>query len=216
MQTIIFATQNAGKVREIKDMLHPRYDVLTMREAGVELSIEETGTTFLDNALIKARSVSDALAEKGQDSIVIADDSGIEIDFFDRKPGIYSSRWLGEDTPYEIKNQIVLDRMKEVPDDKRTARYVCALVAVVPARLIPGDFPAAAKAQELSVVETVEGLIANEPKGNGGFGYDPIFLIPEAGQTFAEMTAEEKHAISHRGKALRALIQLFQSHHLLD
>lgn len=111
MQTIIFATQNAGKVREIKDMLHPRYDVLTMREAGVELSIEETGTTFLDNALIKARSVSDALAEKGQDSIVIADDSGIEIDFFDRKPGIYSSRWLGEDTPYEINNQIVLDRM---------------------------------------------------------------------------------------------------------
>ena len=148
--------------------------------------------------------------------IVIADDSGIEIDFFDRKPGIYSSRWLGEDTPYEIKNQIVLDRMKEVPDDKRTARYVCALVAVVPARLIPGDFSAAAKAQELSVVETVEGLIAHEPKGNGGFGYDPIFLIPEAGQTFAEMTAEEKHAISHRGKALRALIQLFQSHHLLD
>ena len=157
MQTIIFATQNAGKVREIKDMLHPRYDVLTMREAGVELSIEETGTTFLDNALIKARSVSDALAEKGKIPLSLPMTLVLKLNFFDRKPGIYSSRWLGEDTPYEIKNQIVLDRMKEVPDDKPDGqirvRTSCGCACSFNSR----RFSAAAKAQELSVVETVEG-----------------------------------------------------------
>lgn len=203
MQTLIIATKNAGKVREIQDITGDLCHVITMEEAGIHLEIEETGTTFTENARIKARAVWQARLDAGFHDTVISDDSGIEIDFFDKKPGIYSSRWLGEDTPYTQKNQIVLDQMKEVSDEKRTARYVCAMVAVLP------------DGRELSVLETVEGRIAEAPKGSNGFGYDPIFLIPEAGQTFAEMSAEEKHAISHRGKALRALEQQLKQEGIL-
>lgn len=203
MQTIILATKNMDKVREIKDMTGDLCHVMTMTEAGIQLEIEETGTTFTENARIKARAVWEARRAAGFADTVISDDSGIEIDFFDRQPGIYSSRWLGEDTPYTVKNQIVLDRMADVPEEKRTARYVCAMIAVLP------------DGRELAVLETVEGLIAYEPKGSHGFGYDPIFLIPEAGMTFAEMSAEEKHAISHRGKALRALELLLKGEGIL-
>ena len=132
MQTRIIATKNAGKVREIQDITGDLCHVITMEEAGIHLEIEETGTTFTENARIKARAVWQARLAAGFHDTVISDDSGIEIDFFDKKPGIYSSRWLGEDTPYTQKNQIVLDQMKEVSDEKRTARYVCAMVAVVP------------------------------------------------------------------------------------
>lgn len=203
MQTIILATKNAGKVREIKDMTGDLCRVLTMTEAGITLDVEETGTTFAENAYLKARAVWEARRKAGFSDTVISDDSGIEIDFFDRQPGIYSSRWLGEQTPYTIKNQIVLERMQDVPEDKRTARYVCAMTAILP------------DGRDLRVLETVEGRIAHAPAGSGGFGYDPIFLIPEAGLTFAEMPAEDKHAISHRGKALRALEALLKQEGIL-
>lgn len=203
MQTLILATKNAGKVREIKDITGGLCHVLTMTEAGIDIEIDETGTTFTENARIKARAVWEARRAAGFADTVISDDSGIEIDFFDRKPGIYSSRWLGEDTPYTEKNQIILDRMLNVPEPKRTARYVCAMVAVLP------------DGRELSVLETVEGLINYQPKGQNGFGYDPIFFIPQTGLTFAEMTSEAKHEISHRGKALRALAQMLRNEGIL-
>ena len=203
MQTLILATKNAGKVREIKDITGGLCHVLTMTEAGIDIEIDETGTTFTENARIKARAVWEARRAAGFADTVISDDSGIEIDFFDRKPSIYSSRWLGEDTPYTEKNQIILDRMLNVPEPKRTARYVCAMVAVLP------------DGRELSVLETVEGLINYQPKGQNGFGYDPIFFIPQTGLTFAEMTSEAKHEISHRGKALRALAQMLRNEGIL-
>ena len=203
MQTIILATKNAGKVREIKDITGDLCHVMTMTEAGVNIDIDETGTTFTENALIKARAVWEARKAVGFADTVISDDSGIEIDFFDRQPGIYSSRWLGEDTPYTEKNQIILDRMAGVPDEKRTTRYVCAMVAVLP------------DGRDLAVLETVEGLIGYEPKGSNGFGYDPIFFVPQTGLTFAEMTSEAKHAISHRGKALRVLEQMLKEEGIL-
>ena len=203
MQTIILATKNAGKVREIKDMTGDLCNVLTMTEAGVDLDIDETGTTFTENARIKARAVWEARKAAGYSDTVISDDSGIEIDFFDKQPGIYSSRWLGEDTPYTVKNQIVMDKMKDAADAQRTARYVCAMVAILP------------DGRDVAVLETVEGLIGRESKGTNGFGYDPIFVIPSAGLTFAEMSSDEKHAISHRGKALRALEQLLKQEGIL-
>lgn len=200
MKTVIAATTNQGKLREFKQIL-PDAHVITMAEAGFTEEIVEDGTSFLENAAIKARAVYTFLkSPQGQGQAfdyVIADDSGLEIDYFDKKPGIYSSRWLGADTPYTVKNQIVLDKMKEVPDKKRTARYVCAIVCI------------RADGQELSVEETAEGVIAREPSGQGGFGYDPIFLFPHLG-TFADLTAEQKNAVSHRGKALRAMKALLE------
>lgn len=203
MQTIILATKNAGKVREIKDITGDLCHVLTMTEANIDIEIDETGTTFTENARIKARAVWEARCAAGFSDTVISDDSGIEIDFFDRQPGIYSSRWLGEHTPYTEKNQIILGRMADVPKEKRTARYVCAMVAVLP------------DGRELSVLETCEGLIDHASKGSNGFGYDPIFFIPQTGLTFAEMTAEAKHEISHRGKALRVLEQMLKEEEIL-
>ena len=204
IKSVIVATKNAGKIREIRQILGEDVTVVTMSEAGFDGEINETGITFEDNALIKARTIYEAYRESGRFDLVISDDSGIEIDFFDKKPGVYSSRWLGEDTPYDIKNQIVLDKMKDAPDDKRTARYVCAIAAILK------------DGEEIIVKETAEGRIAKSPSGEGGFGYDPIFeftgepgdVLPEGllpGMTFADISPEMKHAVSHRGKALRAL-----------
>lgn len=192
MHTIILATGNKDKLREIREIL-PEDTIITMKEAGVDPEIIEDGASFLDNAFIKARTVAKALKDNQIPfDYVIADDSGLEIDFFDKKPGIYSSRWLGEDTPYSIKNQIVLDKMKEVPEEKRTARYVCAMAAV----RVDGH--------EEHTIATAEGVIGHEPSGSGGFGYDPIFVFPGMG-TFGDLTPEEKNAVSHRGKAVREL-----------
>lgn len=193
MQTIVIATKNQGKVREFLQIVQmDQVEVKSMAQMGVELEIEETGTTFEENAMIKAKAVWKALGGK---YLVLSDDSGLEIDYFDKAPGIYSSRWLGEDTSYDVKNQIVLDRMKEVPQEKRGARYVCAIAAVLP------------DGGEEIVREEMEGRIAYVPEGDGGFGYDPIIWIPECSSTVAAMTAEAKNAISHRGKALRAMKQ---------
>lgn len=189
MKRIIFATGNAGKMKEIKEILSDlNAEVLSMKEAGITVDIEENGTTFEENATIKAKAV----AQESSD-IVLADDSGLEIDYLNKEPGIYSARYLGEDTSYQIKNQVILDRLAGVPKEKRTARFVCAIAAVMP------------DGQILVTKETVEGYIGEQPAGENGFGYDPIFYVDEYGCSTAELSEEQKNEISHRGKALRAM-----------
>ena len=189
MNKIIFATGNAGKMREIKAILADLgMEILSMKEAGVTADIEENGDTYEENALIKARAVATLTGE-----IVLADDSGLEIDYLNGEPGVYSARYLGEDTPYRVKNANLIERLEGVPDEKRTARFVCAIAAVFP------------DGRELTTRATIEGRIGYEEKGEGGFGYDPIFYVPEFGRTTAELTAEEKNQVSHRGKALQLM-----------
>lgn len=189
MKRIIFATGNAGKMKEIKEILSDlNAEVLSMKEAGITVDIEENGTTFEENATIKAKAV----AQESSD-IVLADDSGLEIDYLNKEPGIYSARYLGEDTSYQIKNQVILDRLAGVPKEKRTARFVCAIAAALP------------DGQVLVTRETVEGYIGEQPAGENGFGYDPIFYVDEYGCSTAELSEEQKNEISHRGKALRAM-----------
>ena len=187
---IIFATGNAGKVREVKAILADlNMEVLSMKEAGVTSEAEENGTTFAENAVIKARDI----AERVEDAIVMADDSGLVVDALNGEPGIYSARYLGEDTSYRIKNANIIQRLEGVPVEERTARFACAIAAV-----LPGG--------EVLITEgTIEGYIGYEERGEGGFGYDPIFMVPELDRSTAELTAEEKNAISHRGKALEAM-----------
>lgn len=188
---IVFATGNAGKLREIKEILGDlELEIVSMKDAGIQAEIEEDGSTYEENALIKARAVA-ALAEAGD--IVMADDSGLEIDYLNCEPGIYSARYLGEDTSYRIKNQNLIERLDGVPDEKRTARFVCAIAAVLP------------EGRELTSRGVIEGRIGYEEKGTGGFGYDPIFRVPELGKSTAELTEDEKNAVSHRGRALRAM-----------
>ena len=189
-EKVIFATGNAGKIREAGEILGELdMEVISMKEAGVWVEPEENGTTYAENALIKARAV----AALTKDAIVLADDSGLEIDYLNKEPGIYSARYLGEDTSYDIKNQALLDRLEGVPDEKRTARFVCAIAAVFP----DGDIQV--------VRETIEGRIGYEIEGENGFGYDPIFYLEEYGCTSAAISPEEKNKISHRGKALNAV-----------
>ena len=192
MDKLVFATRNEGKLREIREIFQG-IPVMTMDEAGVHLEIEETGTTFEENALLKARAVFRALSGTGDNVLVMSDDSGIEIDFLGKAPGVYSSRFLGVDTPYEIKNRLILDKLAEAKGEDRSVRYVCAIAAVTP------------DGREVCLRQTVEGYISEEPAGNGGFGYDPIFFVPEYGRTMAQLTPEEKNKISHRGKALRKM-----------
>lgn len=181
-------------MREIRELLSDTaYTVLSMKEAGLSPEIVEDGTTFTENALIKARTVHRAAAEKGLSALVLADDSGLEVDAMNKEPGVYSSRWMGEDTSYEIKNRAIIERLEGLPEEERTARFVSAVAAVFP------------DGAEETVLGTVEGRIAHAPAGSGGFGYDPIFYVPELGVTSAELSLEEKNRISHRGKALRAI-----------
>lgn len=191
---LIFATGNEGKMKEIREILGELdYEILSMKEAGVDVDIVEDGTTFEENAIIKAKTVMEATG-----SIVLADDSGLEIDYLDKAPGIYSARFAGEDTSYDIKNRILLDRLEGVPDEERRARFVCAVAAVFPDGTVK------------VVRETIEGQIAHEIVGENGFGYDPIFYVPEYGCTTAEMTPELKNELSHRGKALRAMKKILE------
>ena len=189
MSRIIFATGNAGKMREIREIMSDmNLEILSMKEAGITTDIVEDGTTFEENAIIKAKAVA-----AFTDDIVLADDSGLEVDYLDKEPGIYSARYMGEDTPYSVKNQAILDRLEGVPKEKRTARFVCAIAAVMPDRTV------------LVTRETIEGYIGTKSAGENGFGYDPIFYVDEYGCSTAELTEEQKNAISHRGKALRAM-----------
>ena len=189
---IIFATGNEGKMKEVRMILADMdYEIVSMKEAGVEIEIIEDGKTFEENALIKATAI---MKETGE--LVLADDSGLEIDYFDKAPGVYSARYLGEDTPYEVKNRVILERMEGVAEEKRTARFVCAIAAAFP------------DGTTKTVRGTIEGIIGYESKGENGFGYDPIFYLPEYGCTSAELAPEEKNKISHRGKALQKMKEL--------
>ena len=191
-KTILFATGNRDKLREIRMIMEGSgFDILSMGEAGIDTEIEENGSTFEENALIKARTVA---ALSGH--IAMADDSGLEIDFLDGAPGIYSARFLGEDTPHSEKNKAILEKLRDVPDEERTARFVCAIACVFP------------DGREMTCRETMEGRIAYQAEGQNGFGYDPIFFLPEYGCTSASLPPEEKNRISHRGKALRKMRDL--------
>ena len=190
MKRVIFATGNEGKMREIRSILADTYpEVLSMKEAGIRTDVMEDGNTYEENALIKARAVAAA----GAEGIVMADDSGLEVDYLNREPGVYSARYMGEDTSYRIKNANLISRLEGVPEEKRTARFVCAIAAVLP------------DGRELTVRAAIEGRIGYEEKGTGGFGYDPIFYVSELEKTTAELTEEEKNQVSHRGKALRLM-----------
>lgn len=189
MDRIIFATGNEGKMKEVRQILAKlNASVVSMKEAGVNLDIVEDGDSFAENALIKARAV---WAETKD--VVLADDSGLVVDYLEGEPGIYSARYMGEDTPYDIKNRAVIERLKDAKEAERTARFVCAIAAVLP------------DGTELVTEGVMEGMIAFEPAGSGGFGYDPILYLPEYGKTSAQLDAEEKNRISHRSRALEAM-----------
>ena len=176
-------------MREIREILADTYpEILSMKEIGIQADVEEDGATYEENALIKARAVAAACGD-----LVLADDSGLEIDYLGREPGVYSARYLGEDTPYSVKNAELIRRLEGVPQEQRTARFVCAIAAVLP------------DGRELTVRGTIEGRIGCEERGRNGFGYDPIFYVPELGKSTAELTQEEKNRVSHRGKALRLM-----------
>lgn len=189
MKKIIFATGNQDKMREIREILSDLdAEILSLKDAGIKADIVEDGTTFEENAEIKARAISEITGE-----IVLADDSGLEIDYLNKEPGIYSARYMGEDTSYHIKNKNLIDRLEGVPDEQRTARFVCAIAAAFPDGTMK------------TVRGVMEGRIGYEERGENGFGYDPIFFLPEYGMSSAEISREEKNKISHRGKALRMI-----------
>ena len=183
MKKLIFATGNENKMKEIRMILGDLdYEILSMKEAGIDADIVEDGKTFEENAIIKLSGC-----------LVLADDSGLEVDYMDKMPGIYSARWMGEDTSYRIKNKAIIDKLEGVPDEKRTARFVCAIAAAFP------------DGRVVTKRGTIEGIIGYEERGENGFGYDPIFFLPEYGKTTAELSPEEKNQISHRGRALELI-----------
>ncbi len=189
MKKLIFATGNENKMTEIRMILaNTGYEILSMKEAGIDIDIVEDGDTFEANAIIKATAISKLCGE-----LVLADDSGLEVDYMDKMPGIYSARFEGVDTPYSIKNKIIIDRLEGVPDEKRTARFVCAIAAAFP------------DGKVITKRATIEGIIGYEEQGENGFGYDPIFYVPEYGCTTAQLSPEQKNQISHRGKALEMI-----------
>jgi XTP/dITP diphosphohydrolase len=189
MRQLIFATGNEGKLKEIRRILEDLdVEVLSLKEAGIQVEIEENGSTFTENAIIKAREI---MMLTGM--LTLADDSGLEVDCLNKEPGIYSARYLGENTSYDIKNKAILDRMKETQGRERSARFVCAIAALFPDGTC------------LNTLETMEGQIADTIAGTGGFGYDPIFYLPEYECTAAELSMDKKNEISHRGKALREM-----------
>ena len=183
---VIFATSNEGKMKEVRAILEDLgMEVLSMKEAGIHVDVVEDGTTFEENAVIKATEIQKVCGE-----IVLADDSGLEVDYLNKEPGIYSARYMGEDTSYRIKNQSLIDRLEGVEDEKRTARFVCAIAAAFPDGCVE------------VTRGTIEGRIGYKESGENGFGYDPIFYVPEYGCTTAELSPEQKNEVSHRGKAL--------------
>ena len=191
---MIFATGNMGKLKEIKDILGDiGEEIISMKEAGIDVDIVEDGTTFEENALIKARAIRDLTG-----CIVLADDSGLEVDAMNKEPGIYSARFMGEDTSYDIKNKHIIDRLTGLLGEERSARFVCVIAAAFP------------DGSDETRRGTIEGQIGFEIAGENGFGYDPIFYIPEYGCTTAELSPEVKNEISHRGKALRAMKEVIK------
>ena len=193
---LIMATGNQNKVREIREMLKGSdIEIISMKEAGITADIEENGTTFEENAVIKAEAIRDL---SGQ--MVLADDSGLMIDAMDGGPGVHSARFMGEDTSYDIKNAAILKELENVPDEERGARFVCAMALAFPVK-------DGAKPKTQIYRGVFEGRIAYEAKGENGFGYDPIFFVPSRNMTSAELSPEEKNAMSHRGNALRQVVE---------
>lgn len=191
---IILATNNKSKVKEISEMMSGSdITIESLADAGINVEVEETGTTFEENALLKAREIC-----KLSGKPTISDDSGLEIDALDGAPGIYSSRFMGEDTSYDIKNNALIEKLENVADPDRTARFRCCMALVLP------------DGREFVTEGAMEGIIAREPKGINGFGYDPILFIPEYNRTSAELSSEEKNNISHRGEALRKMIEVIK------
>ncbi len=189
---IIFATGNKGKLKEINDILKDlNIPIVSLKDAGITSEPEETGVTFEENAVIKAKYAADML--KCEDAIFMADDSGLEVDALGGEPGVYSARYMGEETPYSIKNKNIIDRLNGIENDKRTARFVCAIAAVLP------------DGRTIATRGTIEGKIGYEQRGENGFGYDPIFYLPDMSLSTAELSPDEKNKISHRGKALQAM-----------
>lgn len=195
MRRIVFATGNEGKMKEIRMILADlNLPVISMKEAGIQAEIVEDGKSFEENAKIKARAVQELCGD-----IVLADDSGLEIDYLGGEPGIYSARYMGEDTSYRVKNANLIERLSGVPNEKRTARFVCAISAALP------------DGRVLGTRGTIEGIIGYEERGENGFGYDPIFYLPEYHCSTAELDPETKNKLSHRGKALQAMKEKLRS-----
>lgn len=207
---IIFATGNQNKMKEIRQIMEGTdVAVCSMKEAGIVCEVEETGTTFAENARLKAEGIAQELRKMHQTAetdyldIVLADDSGLEIDALNKEPGVYSARYMGENTSYHEKNANLIARLADVPKEKRTARFVCAIAAILP------------DGSAVATQETIEGYIGYEEKGENGFGYDPIFYVPEFKLTTAELSMEQKNKISHRGKALSAMKEKLEQKGLL-
>ncbi len=189
MKKIIFATKNKGKIKEINAIMSDmNVQVVSMEEAGINIDVIEDGNTFEENAIKKAEEIM-----KISGLITMADDSGLEIDYLDGAPGVYSARYMGEDTPYNIKNSKILEIMKDVKEEDRTARFVSVIATAIPNK------------KTITTKGTIEGIIGYEIKGENGFGYDPIFYVPEYNMTTSEMNPDLKNSISHRGKALRLM-----------
>lgn len=201
MKKLIFATGNENKMAEIRMILADlKMEILSQREAGIQAEVAEDGATFEENAMIKAASVARIAASmpEYEDAAVMADDSGLEIDYLNKEPGIYSARYMGEDTSYDIKNRALLDRLAGVPDEERTARFVCAIAAVFP------------DGSSEVVRGTMEGRIGSEIAGENGFGYDPIFYLPQYGCTSAQLSPGKKNELSHRGEGLRKMREILK------
>ena len=201
MDTIIFATGNKNKMIEIRMILADLgCKILSQKEAGIQADEVEDGQTFEENALIKATTIADIARKMPEykNAVVLADDSGLEIDALNKEPGIYSARYMGEDTSYDIKNQALIDRLEGVPDEKRTARFVCAIAAALP------------DGSTEVVRGTMEGRIGYEITGENGFGYDPIFYLPQFGCSSAELEPEKKNELSHRGEGLRKMRKVLE------
>ena len=205
MQKVVFATSNKNKVREVSEILKDfPFEIVTMKEMGIDIDIPETGMTYEENAYQKASAVFEIVKDK----IVIADDSGFSVDALNGEPGIYSARYLGEDVPYSEKIKDILRRMKNVPDEERTCQFNCAVCALIPEGMV------SEYGIEITRLAVVQGLVAKEPRGDNGFAFDPIFYYTPFGCTTAEMSAEQKNSISHRGIAFRmlrdVLLELFE------
>jgi XTP/dITP diphosphohydrolase len=196
MRKVIFATSNEGKMKEIREILKDlEIDLLSLKDIGLDPDIEENGETFEDNAIIKAKAIAEMTNE-----IVLADDSGLEVDYMNKAPGVYSARFMGENTSYDIKNQYIIDQLAMATEEERTARFVCVIACAFP------------NGEIITSRATIEGVIAEQIIGTHGFGYDPIFFVPEYGCTTAQMPPELKNQISHRGKALCAMKEAIKNY----
>ena len=194
MDKIIFATGNEGKMKEVRMILEDLgLPVLSLKDAGITADVEENGTTFEENAQIKAKAIMEMTG-----ALVLADDSGLEVDALDKEPGIYSARYMGHDTSYHIKNQNIIDRLEGKVGEERSARFVCAIAAAFP------------DGRVLITRGTMEGQIGYEEKGENGFGYDPIFYLPQFGCSSAELEPEKKNELSHRGEGLRKMRKVLE------